>query len=681
MSIRPSEAAHEASRFSLRDALFGNALPAVTYAERTYTSQQATLNVSPASVSTATATVPILMQTGHTIPNGKPTITFNNMFVNNKYAERPAPKRVNESQNQCMTAAAISAISKIQEMQLKQKCAAKVSHVNEKFTSENKRLLNSNTNSRMLPSGYVSGGSIKTDPNPELLRLSGVVDSLNDKLKAQSHKLYLTEASLVKANHQITNERVEGQKQILKANDHIRKLTENESKLKSIATTIRDDQARSDETFKLSLKKFKESENSMLLQQQQLETASMTNSTLSAEVCDLKSELSRISTERDASYTALEEYTAKYRALEESSAQCDVSSDTLSTSLDAFNAVKAELEASKAETQCVRTELESKCRESDSSFETLVQERDSMKIKLDEVTKSLGDEVSALKSENYNIDASATSAVSEKHAMDCMVFELKNKLCDTEKHRDDALKLLSSSRRALQTPDKENVDVKKLASDLAVTQSTLRESERDRLNMSNRISMLETEMGSTMTGQLKLKTLKKLHDSITIYGNTSTSTTPYTPNDAYVKTQLKTRSSLDGRPISKTQASPKSFCTTMFERENLTGTQTPVGLGLNVCVANDPSSYANNRFVCNGHTHGRLSENILFRDKALTTSDKPKDSKVLENLVIAVSKDVTSAIIDARRSYMIASGVDEKDADQQLMPFAIAPIGNEDEGN
>jgi hypothetical protein len=626
----------------------------------------------------STSLIPVVMQTGHAVRgDGKPAITFNNMFSTNKHIECPAPKRVDQTQTPAMTTAAKVAISKIQEIQMKRKLENNVAKTNDATVSENKRLASSipnNTASRMLPSGYVSGGSLGADSHSELLRLNGIIDSLNEKIKVQSQKLDRTEASLMKANQQITNERAAGHTRLMKANEHIRKLTENEAKLKSIANTIRDDQARSDETFKKSLQKFQESENNIIMQQKQLDVASTANEKLSDELAALNFELSRLSTERDAANKALEESTAKRKALEESSVQ----SDAFSTS--SLNEVKAELEASWVETRAVREELESKRVEMGASIEALVQERDSLKAKLEEVTKSLGDEMSVLKNENQLKDASVTSTVSEKHALSSLILELNNKVVCVEKERDDALNLLSCSRRELQTSTSQHVDLKKIASDLAVTQSTLRESERERLNMYTRISMLESELGSTMTGKLKLKALDSLDGCRTIHTEAATSTATYTPNANYMSNRLKARAFLSGdKPAFDNQRSPKSVRTMMFERDINTDTKSAVSTGLKGCVANDPSSHGSKRFACNGHTHGRLCENMLSRDKALSTGNNPGGNKILENLVVAVSKDVVSAIVDARRSYMLASGIDEKDADQQLMPFAVSPIGKEDE--
>jgi len=70
---------------------------------------------------------------------------------------------------------------------------------------------------------------------------------------------------------------------------------------------------------------------------------------------------------------------------------------------------------------------------------------------------------------------------------------------------------------------------------------------------------------------------------------------------------------------------------------------------------------------------------MLSSGDVLSTKENVDGNKLLESLVVAVSKDVVSAIVDARRSYMLASGVDEKDADQQLVPFAVAPIGKEED--
>jgi DNA repair exonuclease SbcCD ATPase subunit len=584
-----------------------------------------------------------------------------------------------------MTSTAVAAIARIQEIQARQKTFKGPAPTKELASVGSSRLANhlsrDNKSSRMLPSGYVSGGRVGTESDSELLRLSGIVDSLSEKIKAQLHKLERTEASLIKANQQITNERASGQARLMKANEHIRKLTESEAKLKSVASIIRADQARSDETFQSSIKKFQESEDKMQEQRSQLDTMAQTNKAFSDQISKLQTDLSNVSLERDASRGALEESEAKCTGLlaridELTFESKTASGNSVATENASMRAIQDELEASRSETEKIRTEIELQRINMGSSLESLTKDRDALSAKLEETTKRLGSDLATMKEERDEIGASVASLVSNKEAATAELSVVTRKLSDAERQRDDALKLLESSRRALkQATNEPAVDVEKLTSDLSITQSTLRTSEQQRMQMSSRISLLESEMQSSITGQFKLKELESFDEwAANQPFHSTTHVTRYSSTGARSDTRDYKASS-----YKPTQPASKNVRTVVFERAKRWDSTSASSPGLSVCVANARRGYESKRFFCDGHAYGRFRPNMLSRGDVLSTKENVDGNKLLESLVVAVSKDVVSAIVDARRSYMLASGMDEEDADQQLMPFAVAPIGREED--
>lgn len=693
MSIRPSEAAHEASRFSLRDALLGNTPPAERKGLTSYHAGT-TFHAKATAGSVVVAPVPMTVSSGQTAASHDPmhqkkplTITFQNMLRNKNVIQSASPQVAHSSlQVPCMTSTALAAVARIQEIQAKQNAFKGAGSTKEHAPIGNSRtatpLSRDNKSARMLPSGYVSGGRAGTESYSELLRLSGIVDSLNEKIKEQSHKLGRTEASLIKANQQITNERASGQARLMKANEQIRKLTESEAKLKSVASTIRADQARSDDAFKSSIKKFQESEDKMQSQLSQLDAMARTNSAFSDQISKLQTDILNVSLERDVSRGALEESEAKCTGLlariEELTLESNTASDnSVATENVSMRAIQYELEASKSETEKIRAELELQRVNMGSSLESLTRDRDALSATLEETTKRLGNELTAMTGERDDISSSVASLVSNKETITSELSVVTQKLSDAERQRDDALKLLESSHRALkQATSEPTVDVEKLTSDLSITQSTLRTSEQQRTQMSSRVSLLESEMKSSITGQFKLKALESfdewaakqpLHSMAHVDTHSSTGTR-YDTHD--YKASLY-------KPV---HPASKNVRTVVFERAKRVDTNSTSNLGLSARVVDARRSCGSERFCCNGHTYGRFRPNMLSCSDVISTKENVDGNKLLESLVVAVSKDVVSAIVDARRSYMLASGVGEEDADQQLMPFAIAPIGREDDG-
>ena len=692
MSIRPSECAQEASRFSLRDALLGNTPRTVRHEPSSCHTRNA-LHAQAPIESVAVAHVPVTVPIGQrAIPlnpmqeNKQLTITFQNMLLNKKAVQSVSSQVAHApSQTQCMTPTAAAAISRIQEIQARKKTLKPSAYTQETTPVGNSMtapmLSQDNNHPRMLPSGYVSGGRVGIESASELIRLSGIVDSLNEKINAQSHKLQRTEASLIKANQQITNERESGQARLTQANERIRKLTESEAKLVSVASTIHADQSRSNENFKSAVKKFQDSEEQMQAQKSHLDAMTRTNVVCSEQITQLKADLLNVSSERDVSRGALEESEALRTGLmariEELTLESKPASDSSAATENASVAtIQQELATSKSEVEKIKAELELQRSSMGCSLESLTKDRDVLSATLEATTSRFGHELGALKVEKDEIYASVASLVSNNDAITAELSVATHKLSDMERQRDDALKQLESSRRALKQSTKEPVvDVKKLTSDLSTTQGTLRTSEQQRIQMSNRLSLLEKEMESDVVGQLKLQAMKDFENwaaAQPLHSNTCV------PTDGFTSARSDT-CHYKASSYKPTPSASQSVRTVVFERTKRAETDSALRPGRSACATNARRAYESKRFCCDGHTHGRFRPNMLSRGDMPSTKASADGNKLLEKLVVAVSKDVVSAIVDARRSYMLASGVDEEDADQQLMPFAVAPIGNEED--
>ena len=110
------------------------------------------------------------------------------------------------------------------------------------------------TNSqRLLPGGFLNGGTVRNDAQAEVLRLSATIEALNSKYSAQSERLARTEASLVRANRAVTSERATSNAR-LKLQNELKEMKHKEAKLQETALARRE-LSKTDVAFSESAKR------------------------------------------------------------------------------------------------------------------------------------------------------------------------------------------------------------------------------------------------------------------------------------------------------------------------------------------------------------------------------------------------------------------------------------------
>ena len=111
------------------------------------------------------------------------------------------------------------------------------------------------TNSqRLLPGGFLNGGTVRNDAQAEVLRLSATIEALNSKYSAQSERLARTEASLVRANRAVTSERATSNARLLKLQNELKEMKHKEAKLQETALARRE-LSKTDVAFSESAKR------------------------------------------------------------------------------------------------------------------------------------------------------------------------------------------------------------------------------------------------------------------------------------------------------------------------------------------------------------------------------------------------------------------------------------------
>lgn len=615
MSIRTSHAAQEASRFSLRDALMGNMLhPDELHGQRTLTPR----------VSAALQTVPRpFVSTGvngkHPTPRA-PTgaFTFANIFsdATSPMATTGGDAAIVPHANPSMTYAGQVAIERIERMQQ--------SHPSNTLATHPKQTTSASAS--------------------ELLCLRNVAHSLDQKVQTLSQKLKHTEASLVKANTQILSEREAVRVQNMTTHQHIRQLKESDAtSMNAAAQATKDKKMWEDRATALEVK--------VHASEDTLRDRNMHIDAITRDSEALAERLRAMESERDAASILVTEYKSK----------CD----ELVVKVDAVTHAKRELEAhTDPALHTIKKGRPDSNRDVDRVTEQLEAERVHWQATIDEqrvALEKLRADNNALLIERDDARALIESAFAERDSVSSRVYGLSAELSKCEQERDDARTLLATAQKALRESNDTTVDVSAIARDLAHTQDALRESEHARMAMITRITILENEMGSTTTGYFKLGVANDLIAKMS-------ATYPSAPPTKY-------------RPSSRmpvTAPLDKTIRTVRFERK--TG-KSNTGVGVcsvfkdcnrNTCFMGDLQGVS-----LNGHAHGRVGPNMLAGQDIGNTKSGINTNESIEILVAAVSKDVVSSIVNSRRAYMLASGIGESEAEEELRPFAVAPIGED----
>lgn len=264
MSIRAEDAAREASRFSLRTTFLGGAPPTATVAQpppvrRVGPPSTAAAGVFPLPHSTAGSFQgPQKPQGAHASAltfgsiTGRTPPTSHAASANGALSPHAADvmRRLAEAQNQHFH----------QQQQHPQQLTQSASSAATVSGAHTRAPLGQQRNDRILQSGYINGGSMRADATAEIMRLTGLADSLNSKLAMQSERLAKTESSLVRANRSMTSERATYNGRMLRMQTELKDLKASESKMKEKLSSEASFQTSKAATFEESVKKAEEIE-------------------------------------------------------------------------------------------------------------------------------------------------------------------------------------------------------------------------------------------------------------------------------------------------------------------------------------------------------------------------------------------------------------------------------------
>lgn len=328
MSIRPEDAAAEASRFSLRGSFFGKSVPLPV-------PLAAQVQYQPPQPSVQLQTMPLAAQMhprSRPSPTAAPpaaqtTFSFQSL-VGTKSPNVASQQAARNLQTQ-RTMQAITRIADDQKMRTAFSNTPGISSI--EFAS---------ASSRTLPSGFINGGNQRLDSQAEVLRLSAAVDSLNSKLASQSDRLQRTEASLVRANRSITSERAISNARLLRMQTEVKDLRSRESSIRESALA----QARSEAQtpaplFGDAAKRAEEYDAKLVGLEQTVHTLSGEKTSLAARISSLSGELEKSTVRADAAETKLSASTTE--AVDSAASIAQIAE--LSNSIQAATTAKAEL--------------------------------------------------------------------------------------------------------------------------------------------------------------------------------------------------------------------------------------------------------------------------------------------------------------------------------------------------
>ena len=252
MSIRPEEAAAEASRFSLRSAILGMSDRAGPASKPTSPTQQQLATASSrlntqlnpmnsklmtnarASLQSgqfrAATAIPIQMTMQMPVPAPAPVPAPTQATIQSSaltFGSIVGSNNVHQLKTNAPNQHSIQAMNKIAEFQRASVCNhAPVAPVNSASTS-------GALAQRVLKPGYVNGGTVKTESSAELMRLAALVDSLNSKVSSQAERLHKTESSLIRANNAISTERASHNARFVRMQADLKSRKDSEIKLRT----------------------------------------------------------------------------------------------------------------------------------------------------------------------------------------------------------------------------------------------------------------------------------------------------------------------------------------------------------------------------------------------------------------------------------------------------------------
>ena len=653
MSIRSHEAVAHASRFSLRSALIGE---------------------GPSTTPTRTAAAPAFALDTHkfqpilTLPfqsappsqsTGNLSFSFSNNTQNHDIQSRIKNSQLDSSPNQkqqqpqqqqqqpVMSIFATTALARIRDAQAKQQ------HQQPTVQTTSNHSVSGAQSMKLLPSGYVSGGIAGNGSNSEILRLTGVLESVNHKMNSYASKLEKTDLSLRRANEQIKSERSASRAALANVSDALRVLTVTEQNSRATSLLIQKEKEKVDIELKKSKQRQHELEEFASSAQSKLQR-------ISEEHCSINALLQH-------SELTLKETQTLHKALQD---ERDAAITELKMVQDQSNGdEKIQFQAQLAEALEAQKLHEQEWQTKWDSYSSTIEDEKAR------ISTDFSSKIDVLTDEKLHIKNSLDSLSLQR---DALINELESTKVALAKHESEPPQVISGG---IQTGDEEmQRQVQRSRQMVENVQDKLNDSERRRLALAQHIQNLESGCSSKRLFGLEQSTA--MQQASETAGPT---TAYYMASHSTVRSFMKSAEKQIGADNLVDVASRSHSKTSDIVLHRRKDPHRYPFKGLPRTASTNVNSTLSRTIDTSGYSALRWPLSNLLNIPFATTppptsSDASQDNhtEVIKNLVVAVSRDVIYALVNSRRDYMSASGFDENEIADALKAFEPSSTGDDD---
>ena len=653
MSIRSHEAVAHASRFSLRSALIGE---------------------GPSTTPTRTAAAPAFALDTHkfqpilTLPfqsappsqsTGNLSFSFSNNTQNHDIQSRIKNSQLDSSPNQkqhqpqqqqqqpVMSIFATNALARIRDAQAKQQ------HQQPTVQTTSNHSVSGAQSMKLLPSGYVSGGIAGNGSNSEILRLTGVLESVNHKMNSYASKLEKTDLSLRRANEQIKSERSASRAALANVSDALRVLTVTEQNSRATSLLIQKEKEKVDIELKKSKQRQHELEEFASSAQSKLQR-------ISEEHCSINALLQH-------SELTLKETQTLHKALQD---ERDAAITELKMVQDQSNGdEKIQFQAQLAEALEAQKLHEQEWQTKWDSYSSTIEDEKAR------ISTDFSSKIDVLTDEKLHIKNSLDSLSLQR---DALINELEStKVALAKQESEPPQEVISGG---IQTGDEEmQRQVQRSRQMVENVQDKLNDSERRRLALAQHIQNLESGCSSKRLFGLEQSTAMQQASE------TAGPTTAYMASHSTVRSFMKSAEKQIGADNLVDVASRSHSKTSDVVLHRRKDPHKYPFKGLPRTASTNVNSTLSRTIDTSGYSALRWPLSNLLNIPFATTppptsSDASQDNhtEVIKNLVVAVSRDVIYALVNSRRDYMSASGFDENEIADALKAFEPSSTGDDD---
>ena len=500
---------------------------------------------------------------------------------------------------------------------------------------------------KLLPSGYVSGGIAGNGSNSEILRLTGVLESVNHKMNSYASKLEKTDLSLRRANEQIKSERSASRAALANVSDALRVLTVTEQNSRSTSLLIQKEKEKVDIELKKSKQRQHELEEFASSAQSKLQR-------ISDEHCNINALLQH-------SELTLKETQTLHKALQD---ERDAAITELKMVQDQSNGdEKIQFQAQLAEALEAQKLHEQEWQTKWDSYSSTIEDEKAR------ISADFSSKIDGLTDEKLHIQNSLDSLSLQR---DALINELESTKFALTKQESEPPQVVSG----IQTGDEEmQSQIQRSRQMVENVQDKLNNSERRRLALAQHIQNLESGCSSKLLFGLEQSTDRQAAET--------SGPQAYMASHSTVRSFMKSAEKQIGADNLVDVASrshSKTSGVLLHRRKDphkypFKGLPRTASTNINNTLSRtiDTSGYSALRWPLSNLL------NIPFSTQQ-TSSDASQDNhtEVIKNLVVAVSRDVIYALVNSRRDYMSASGFDENEIADALKAFEPSSTGDDD---